>query len=346
MQQLKNLWNELVVDDVDAVDKSEENAVWNSSDSFYHKIPHDVRLLIWVRRNGISVVWCVCVFFDKKKFPKGLCSRKDLLAARLTCRLVGLKDLHVRSRFWALWTASLLSRGAWASFSLPRTAAAGAGAGAAGGVSAASLSGGGLRSVLRFFAGAEEPSEQEQDASGFVAAMRNHRENERRVLPCSTAPANQEKVWNMKRSAAADKGVVEMFMNKLLSKEEYFVPIFGNALETTARKLVYRLMWGSGEEQPPLFPVTGVFPVKKKTKKQGSLSSNFQKNRVKVVWEVVSALQSEKREEISCLPRSIVGEQMVRWRFRMDFVRLAMPVLGYVLLPMMLLSQDLGSWKQ
>jgi hypothetical protein len=48
-----------------------------------------------------------------------------------------------------------------------------------------------------------------------------------------------------------------------ITTKSYFVPIFGAALETTARRLVYRLMWGTGgeeEEGSPPFPVVGVFP--------------------------------------------------------------------------------------
>ncbi len=159
--------------------------------------------------------------------------------------MVGLKDLDTRSRFWSLWQDVLLQKGDWCSFSLNQPQAPQGGAP--------------LRSVLKFF-GASVASDdgEEKDASNFCTALRNHRENVRRVRPNTVAPSNAEKVWNMdKRNDNSVTGT----LSRLLSKDSFFVPIFGNALETTARRLVYRLMWGSGSSEPPLFPVTGVFPV-------------------------------------------------------------------------------------
>jgi hypothetical protein len=162
---------------------------------------------------------------------------------------VGLKDLHVQSRFWGLWSEDALRSGRWQAFSLNAPA---------------SRSLPPLRSVLRFFASEEDEFEQKQqqeEASAFVSAMRNYRENERRAAVTATVPTNKEQVWTVKRPEKST-GVSSIF-NRLLGKDSYFVPIFGHALETTARKLVYRLMWGK-DLQPPLFPVTGVFPVKQK----------------------------------------------------------------------------------
>jgi hypothetical protein len=150
--------------------------------------------------------------------------------------MVGLKDLDTRSRFWSLWQDALLQKGDWCSFSLNQPQAP---QGAAP-----------LRSVLKFF-GASVASDdgEEKDASNFCSALRNHRENKRRLHRNAAVP-NEEKVWNM------DKRDEKNVLSRLLSKDSFFVPIFGNALETTARRLVYRLM-----SETPLFPVTGVFPV-------------------------------------------------------------------------------------
>lgn len=80
----------------------------------------------------------------------------------------------------------------------------------------------------------------------------NMAENGRRVAasgaPSTGGAGNNEAVWKVNRT----------LLERLTSSSK-FVPIFGAALETTARKLVYRLMWGK-EEVPPLYPVVGVFP--------------------------------------------------------------------------------------
>jgi hypothetical protein len=59
MQHLKVLWDELVQDVVIVeTDLVEVNLAWNQQNSYYHAIPHDVRLLIWVWVVGSFV----CVF--------------------------------------------------------------------------------------------------------------------------------------------------------------------------------------------------------------------------------------------------------------------------------------------
>lgn len=287
MQQLKLLWNELVEDD-DVIERkelaiAERNSDWNRQESYYHRVPHDVRLLIWVGRRSSFVVFLKNLF-------QALCGHEDLLSARLTCRLVGLKDLHVRSRFWPLWTDTLLKQGAWCSFSLNPPPAP-------------SQQPAPLRSVMRFFEsvmsssstnGVDVVAEEEKDASGFVAAMRNHRENGRRVTVPKSVPQNRENVWMMKRN---ETGVVAGVMKKLLSDDSFFVPIFGNALETTARKLVYRLMWGTGSDQQPLFPVKGVFPVSTKEAFFCCFFDVLFEKRVKVGSAAESALRSERISE-------------------------------------------------
>lgn len=216
MQQLLDL----VQPDGSGDDHSASNAAWNAANSTFYRVPLDVRLMIW-----------------------SMCERgSDLLSARLTCQLVGLKDLHVRSRFWALWSEQHLRRGSWLSYSLNCQAPPAPAASA-------------LRNaVMRLFGSDPEPQE-EADMAGFCAAMRNHVENARCLRAGANGPprANSEMAWKVNKPDGASG-----MLGRLL-KPAWFVPIFGDALETTARRLVYRLMWGTDKAQA-LFPVTGVFP--------------------------------------------------------------------------------------
>jgi hypothetical protein len=68
MQHLKVLWDELVQDDIILEpDLVEVNLAWNQQNSYYHAIPHDVRLLIWV-----WIFALLFVFFFKQKKTKSL----------------------------------------------------------------------------------------------------------------------------------------------------------------------------------------------------------------------------------------------------------------------------------
>lgn len=191
-----------------------EAELWNKSASRLHRLPKDVRLMLWL-----------------------LCDAPLLLHLRLSCVLLGLRDLDIRSPFWRLWSDDQLRRGAWRSFS----------------VNVPSVSAAPLRSAVRRLLLLEGEHDDERDAAAFVLALRNHRENARpvRAAAAPAAAADPSAAWSLQAPPS--------LFGRLLAEPAFFVPIFGNALETSARRLVYRLMWGS-ENALPLFPVKGVFP--------------------------------------------------------------------------------------
>jgi hypothetical protein len=163
--------------------------------------------------------------------------RQDLLEMRRVCRRLGLKELHVRSRFWKIWCEQSLGRHVWQSFSVNGAPAE------AGRMQVA------VRRLLQKALAVEE--EPLLDDRWFRMALENAAENQRAVEARGGDSANAGRAW------AVEGGSV---LQRLLpSSSSCFVPIFGNALETSARRLVYRLMWGSAEA-PPLFQVQGVFP--------------------------------------------------------------------------------------
>ncbi len=157
---------------------------------------------------------------------------RTLLACRLVSRFLAA-DLGPTAPFWERCVARNVAERRWQAYvinwRLRRGATSGLG-----------------RVWNRIVALTEE--EPPAAALGLMPlVVANIAENQRRCVAAPKA-SNNENAWRIR------KGLIDR-----ITSTSHFVPIFGNALETTARKLVYRLMWGN-EEAPPWFPVAGVFP--------------------------------------------------------------------------------------
>lgn len=161
---------------------------------------------------------------------------RALMACRLACRFLAA-DLGPRSALWERWLARALTEGRWPAFVInwrvPRTDAPT------------------LWAKLVGEDGAGVAPSGFPPASLMPVVLANVAENRRRVVASSASvdAGRPAPLWRT-RPGLLDR----------LRTASPFVPIFGNALETTARKLVYRLMWGKGDKEPPLFPVAGAFP--------------------------------------------------------------------------------------
>ena len=156
-----------------------------------------------------------------------------LLALRRSCSALAAGELHVQSAFWMKWSSARIAAGLWTSWSVNYDPAAAALANTASAV---------VRRFLQRALDVEEELEDSPDA--FRLAMSNARENQRRLKYATSAAVS-----------AADAGSSWF---SLQTRQTFFVPIFGEALETTARRLVYRLM--GTDDQDPMFKSLGPFP--------------------------------------------------------------------------------------
>lgn len=191
----------------------------------------------WNREN---VGW-YRVPLDVRMLVLGQCDAQTLLSLRLVCRLM-LRDLRASSPFWTLWQRAALRSGQWTCFCNARPK------NGSGKSTAQSL-------VSTMFASAGgNSSDVPQEAVAFVTAIVNSRENARKTSPSPDSKqgmSNFNGVWSIHKP--------EGVFARLMGASDSMVPIFGNALETSARRLVYRLMWGN-DTTPPLFAVNEVFP--------------------------------------------------------------------------------------
>lgn len=157
---------------------------------------------------------------------------RTLLACRLVSRFLAA-DLSPTAGFWERCVARNVAERHWQAYVInwrPRRGTAS-----------------GLGRVWNRIVSLTEDEPAAATLGLMPLVVANIGENQRRCVPAADAGSN-ENAWKIR------KGIIESITTK-----SHFVPIFGSALETTARKLVYRMMWGSNEA-PPWFPVAGVFP--------------------------------------------------------------------------------------
>lgn len=217
---------------VAASEIARHNEEWNARFSLLHRVPADVRLIIMSHLPDLQ----------------------QLLQMRLCCRLLGRRDLSVSSRFWNMWCEQRLAHGAWSSYCINRR------------WDSPPRPRGLLQKMF-----SEEPSStasssslsssnnNSSSVSAFRYALGNAYENSR-FRPAELSSPNPNLVANQAERAwlvTRERTLLERL--EWLTTGSRFVGIFGNALETSARRLVYRLMWGT-QQHAPLFPVTGVFP--------------------------------------------------------------------------------------